>query len=98
MHQRLIQFHQEIADLEKATPSVSQVGAAHQVAAKQQQWLEDEKSKRQAILDEDLKLIAARFNTLLSQCSTRLANAQAGYDAAYWRWQENNQPTDAKIG
>lgn len=97
LHQRILQFQQEVADLEKTTPPVSQLGVPHQVEAKQQQWIEAAISKRQAALDDDLKLIAGRFNTLLLQCSDRITNAQASYDQAYHRWQENHK-NDLNVG
>ena len=98
MHQRILQFQQEVADLQKTTPPVSQLGVPHQVEAKQPHWVEAAISKRQAALDDDLKLIAGRFNTLLLQCCDRITNAQARYDEAYSRWQEKNHGDSLNVG
>ena len=80
--QRRLECDQEISGLQpKACPGHLLQGLRANEATKvQQQWLEAQIKQLQGLLERDLKLIATKYNTPLSQCQEQLAQMQQYYD------------------
>jgi hypothetical protein len=53
-------------------------------------------SQQEKIRDNDVQLIAGRYQTLIKQCQERLNIAQTNYEGAYRRWQDENYGTNVQ--
>ncbi|MBW4575779.1 MAG: hypothetical protein KME08_10895 [Aphanothece sp. CMT-3BRIN-NPC111] len=91
VHQRLFQHEREVNKIQNTDPPVSEVGREHEVEARKKQWIEQEIVKREEVCDREVKLILARYNTLMRQCEERITQATSRYQEAYHRWQQENK-------
>lgn len=88
--QRLSQFKTELADLRYAKPSVSEIGAPHQVEMRQQLWLEKKISILETERDQEIKLIFSRYTALMQRCEHRVEQARVQINEAYQRYQNQS--------
>ncbi|MDZ8258501.1 hypothetical protein [Nostoc sp. ChiQUE01b] len=92
IRQRKLQLQEEIQEIKTDKPpelAISLVGPDYMVRDKIQQYQEQETRKREAICDDEVQLIAGRYNSLKQQCEERISQARANYQAAFRIWQED---------
>jgi hypothetical protein len=108
VQQRLFRHRAEIANLpnEYLEPTIAVEGLTPQqikaeqdtVKRKRQQWVAEETRRREAILEQDLKLMAQNYETQLRQCEEEMAQIKERYDAAYQSWKEENDEPENNLG
>lgn len=91
------EYSEPLINLEGLTPQ--QIKAEQEkIERKRQQWVEAETRRREAILEEDLKLIAQLYETQIRQCEEEIAQIKERYDTAYQNWKEGNDDTKEGLG
>ena len=96
IHQRLFQHQREVSEIEETTVLENFVGPAHQAETELKKLIQEKITKQEKIRDNDVQLIAGRYQTLIKQCQERLNIAQTNYEDAYRRWQDEHYGTNVQ--
>lgn len=96
IHQRLFQHQREITQIEETTLLDNFVGPAHQAEVERKKLVQEKIAQQEQMCDQDVKLIAGRYQTLMKQCEERLQLSQTNQDNAYRSWQDENEGTEVK--
>ncbi|MGF1979761.1 MAG: hypothetical protein RMY30_029825 [Nostoc sp. CmiSLP01] len=91
IHQRMLQLKQELQAIQTAEPpelAISFVGPDHVIQERIDKYRRQEISNREAICQEEIQLIAGRYNSLKQQCEERINQARANYQDYFRIWQE----------
>jgi hypothetical protein len=97
IHQRLFQYQREVSEIEQTTVLKNFVGPAHQAETELKKLIREKITKQEKIRDNDVQLIAGRYQTLIKQCQERLNIAQTNYEDAYRRWQDEHYGTNVRV-
>lgn len=68
IHQRLFQHQREVSEIEQTTVLENFVGPAHQAETELKKLIQEKITKHAKIRDNDVQLIAGRYQTLIKQC------------------------------
>ncbi|WP_254173211.1 hypothetical protein [Planktothrix pseudagardhii] len=102
VEQRLFAHRAEVANLPNQfpIPEVNLTGLSpQQIKEKEERikqqkaiWVQQKTADLKANLEQDLKIIAHRFETQIKQCEEDLTEVQKRYHEGYDRWQEDDEP------
>ncbi|MBE9146654.1 hypothetical protein [Planktothrix mougeotii] len=102
VEQRLFADRAEIANLPNQfpIPEVNPTGLSpQQIKEKEERikqqkaiWVQQKTAELKANLEQDLKIIAHRYETQIKQCEEDLTEVQKRYHEGYDRWQEDDEP------
>ncbi|CAD5989402.1 hypothetical protein PCC9214_05560 [Planktothrix tepida] len=102
VEQRLFAHRAEINNLPNQfpIPEVNLTGLSpQQIKEKEEKikqqkaiWVQQKTAELKANLEQDLKIIAHRYETQIKQCEEDLTEVQKRYHEGYDRWQEDDEP------
>jgi hypothetical protein len=107
VEKRLFQHRQDLAELPNKfpAPEIEMTGSPHEIKEKQQkiermrkQWVEEKYIELKDLLDQDLKMIAHRYETQITQCEEDIAAGQQRYEEAYRNWKGDHEDSGGDFG
>jgi hypothetical protein len=96
IHQRRFQHQREVSEIEQTTVLENFVGPTHQAETELKKFIQEKITKQEKIRDNDVHSIEVCYQTLIKQCQEKLDFAQANYEDAYRRWQDEHYGTNVQ--
>jgi hypothetical protein len=79
---------QKIDSLQPEESGISLVGPDYVIQDRIKKYRDEEMHKHETICNEEIQLIAGRFNSLKQQCEDRINQARLNYQNCWRIWQE----------
>jgi hypothetical protein len=89
---RLVQYQQVEAELKENSPQISCVASPFKIREMQQAEVERQLQVKKQLLDEDIKLIMARFQSLIDRVERRISKV----GEVYQNTSQQNSPNSGK--